>query len=86
MLPVVLYGRETWSLASIDCAVNRVLRGMFEPKRDEVPGGWRIWHEDLHNLFSSPSKIKIIKLMKIRWAGHLERMERRGIHILNGVN
>jgi hypothetical protein len=42
---------------------NRVLRRMFEPKRDEVTGGWRKLHnEELHNLYSSPSIIRMINL------------------------
>jgi hypothetical protein len=41
---------------------NRVLRGIFGPKRDEVTGGWRKLHnEELHNLCSSPSIIRMIK-------------------------
>jgi hypothetical protein len=41
---------------------NRVLRTIFEPKRDEVTGGWRKMHnEELHNLYSSPCIIRIIK-------------------------
>jgi hypothetical protein len=41
---------------------NRVLRRIFEPKRDEVTGGWRKLHnEELHNLYSSPSIIRMIK-------------------------
>jgi hypothetical protein len=53
---------------------NRVLR-IFGPKRDGVTGGWRKLHnEELHNLYSSPSIIKIIKLRRIRWVGHVARM------------
>jgi hypothetical protein len=61
---------------------NRVLRRIFGPKRDEVIGGWRKLHnEELHNLHSSPSIIRIIKSMRMRLAGHVARMgERRGIH------
>jgi hypothetical protein len=52
-----------------------------EAKRDEVTGGWRKLHNvELHNLYSSPSIIRIIKLKSIRWAGHVARMS-RGIHI-----
>jgi hypothetical protein len=48
---------------------NRVLRGIFGPKRDEVTGGWRKLHnEELHNLYSS-SIIRITKLRRMRWAG-----------------
>jgi hypothetical protein len=59
---------------------NKVLRGIFGPKRDEVIGGWRKKHnEDLHNVYSSPNVIKIIKSRRIRWARNVARMGRRGI-------
>jgi hypothetical protein len=55
---------------------NRVLRRIFVPKRDEVTGEWRKLHnEELRDLYSSPSIIKIIKSRKMRWAGHVARME-----------
>jgi hypothetical protein len=58
---------------------NRVLRRIFGPKRDGVMGGWRKLHnEELHNLYSSPTIIRIIKSRRMRWAGHVARMERRG--------
>jgi hypothetical protein len=54
---------------------NRVLRRIFGPKRDEVTGGWRKLHnEELQNLYSSPSIIRMIKPMRMRWAGHVARM------------
>jgi hypothetical protein len=56
---------------------NRVLR-IFGPKRDEVTGGWRKLHnEELHNLYSSPSIIRTIKSMGMRWAWHVAYMGRR---------
>jgi hypothetical protein len=67
ILPVVLYGSETWSLIlreehSLRVFENRVLRRIFVPKRDEVTGGWRKLHnEELRNLYSSPSIIRVIK-------------------------
>jgi hypothetical protein len=67
-LPVVLYG--TWSLTlreerRLRVFENSVLRRIFGPKRDEVTGEWRKLHnEELHDLYSSPSIIRIIKL---RW-------------------
>jgi hypothetical protein len=58
---------------------NRVLRRIFGPKRDEVTGEWRKLHnEELHELYSSPSIIRIIKSRRMRWAGHVARMGRRG--------
>jgi hypothetical protein len=60
---------------------NRVLTRTFRPKRDEVTGGWRkLYNEELHNLYSSPSTIRIIKSMRMRWVGHEARMGRRGMH------
>jgi hypothetical protein len=54
---------------------NRVLRKIFGPKRDEVTGEWRKLHnEELHDLYSSPSIIRIIKLRRMRWAGHVAHM------------
>jgi hypothetical protein len=51
---------------------NRVLRRIFGLKRNEVTGGWGKLHNDeLHNLYSSPSIIRMIKLRRMRWAGHV---------------
>jgi hypothetical protein len=67
ILPVVLYGCETLSLALREehrprVFENRVLRRIFGPKRDEVTGEWRKLHrEELHNLYSSPDIIRQIK-------------------------
>jgi hypothetical protein len=50
---------------------NRVLRTIFESKRDEVTGGWRKLHnEEFHNFCSSPYIIRMIK-WRLRWAGHV---------------
>jgi hypothetical protein len=54
---------------------NRMLRIMFELKRDEVRGGWRKLHNgELHNLFSSPNMIRMIKSRMMRWTGLVARM------------
>jgi hypothetical protein len=51
---------------------NRVLRRIFGLKRDGVMGGSRKLHkEEMHDLYSSPSIIRIIKSRKMRWAGHI---------------
>jgi hypothetical protein len=51
---------------------NRVLRRIFRPKRDEATGEWRKLHnEELHDLCSSPSIIRIMKTRSMRWAGHV---------------
>jgi hypothetical protein len=64
--------------------VNRVLRRIFGPKRDEMTGAWRRLHnEELHDLYSSPSIIRIIKSRRMRWADHVARMgEKRNSYIL----
>jgi hypothetical protein len=88
-LPVVLYGCETWSLTvreehKLRVFENRVLRRIFGPKWDVVTGGWRkLYNEELHNLYSSPSIIRIIKSRRIRWTGHLAQMgEKRNVYRL----
>jgi hypothetical protein len=54
---------------------NRVLTRIFGPKGDEVTGGWRKLHnEELRDLYSSPSAIRIIKSRRMRWAGHVVRI------------
>jgi hypothetical protein len=56
-------------------AVNRVLRRMFGPSIDEVTAGWRKLHnEELHNLYSSPSIIRMIKSRRMRYSGHVAEM------------
>jgi hypothetical protein len=53
---------------------NRVLRRMFGPKRDKIAGGWRkLNNEALHNLYSSPYKMRIMKSSCVIWAGHVAR-------------
>jgi hypothetical protein len=80
ILPVVLYGCETWSLTlreehRLRLFQNRVLRRIFGPKRDEVTGEWRTLHnKELHDLHSSPSIIIIIRSRRMRWEGHVARM------------
>jgi hypothetical protein len=54
---------------------NRVLRRISGPKRDEVRESWgKLHNEELHNLYSSPSIIRMIKSRERRWAGHVARM------------
>ena len=62
ILPVILYGCETWSLTLREERRLRVLRRIFGPKRDEVTGEWRKLHnEELNNLYSSPDIVRVIK-------------------------
>jgi hypothetical protein len=92
IVPVVLYGCETWSLTlreehRLRVFENRILRRLFGPKRDEVMGEWRKLHnEELLNLYSSPDTIIQVMLMRMRWAGHVARMgeERRVYEVLVG--
>jgi hypothetical protein len=61
---------------------NRVLRRIFGPKRDEVTGEWRKLHnEELRDLYSSLSIVRIIKSRRMRWAGHVAQMGIRGTRI-----
>jgi hypothetical protein len=54
---------------------NRVLRRIYGPKRGEVTRGWRKQHnEELHNLYSSPSIIRMIKSGRMKWAGYVARV------------
>jgi hypothetical protein len=53
---------------------NRVLRRIFGPKRDEVTGEWRKPHnEELHDLYSSPNIVRVIKSRRMRWTWHVVR-------------
>ena len=80
VLPVVLYGCETWSLIlreehRLRVFKNKVLRKIFGDKRDEITGEWRKLHNaELHALYSSPNIIRGLKSRRLRSAGHLARM------------
>ena len=76
--PFVLYSCETWSLTlKVECRLrifeNR--RRIFGSKRD-VNGEWRRRHnEKLHRLYRSPNIVRVIRSRRLRWAGHVARME-----------
>jgi hypothetical protein len=61
---------------------NRLLRRIFRPKRDEVTRKWRkLRNEELNDLYSSPSNVRVIKSIRMCWAGHVARVgERRGVY------
>jgi hypothetical protein len=61
---------------------NRVLRRVFGPKRDEVTGGWRkLRNEELNDLSSLSSIVRVVNSRRMKWAGHVVRMgEERSVH------
>jgi hypothetical protein len=79
ILPVVVYGCETWSLTlgeehRVRVFENRVWRKISGPKREE-DGPWRKLRDDeLHGLYSSPNNVRVIKSRRMRWAGHVARI------------
>jgi hypothetical protein len=93
ILPVVLYGCETWPQTlreehKLRVFENRVLRRIYGPKRDEVTGDWRKLHnEELHNMYSSPSIIRMIKARRMKLARRVARMgaKRNAYRILVGM-
>jgi len=72
ILPVILYGCETWSLTlreerKLRVFENMVLRRIFGPRRDEVTGKWRRMHnEELNDLYSSLNIVRVIKSRRMR--------------------
>jgi len=83
ILPVVLYGCETWSLTlweerRLRVFQNRVLRGIFGSERDEVIGEWRKLHnEELNDLYLSPNIVRVIKWRRMRLAGNVAHIGKR---------
>ena len=87
----MLYGCETWFLTlGEECRLmvfeSRILRRIFGPKMSEN-GEWRRLHnEEFHSLYRSPNLVRVIKSRRLRWAGHVARMEksRSAFKILTG--
>ena len=81
ILPVVLYGCETWSFTlreehRLRVSENKVLRKIFGAKEDEITGEWRKLHNaELHALYSSPNIIRSLKSRQLRWAGLAAHMK-----------
>ena len=90
ILPIILYGCETWSLTlreerRLRVFEKRVLRRIFGPRRDEVTGEWRKLHnEELNDLYSSLHIVWVIKSRRMRWAGHVARVGERRIQGFGG--
>ena len=89
ILPVILYGSESWSLIlreerRLRVFENGVLRRIFGPNWDEVTGEWRKLHnERLKGLYSSPNIVRVIKSRRMSWAWHVACMgEGRGVYRL----
>jgi hypothetical protein len=91
ILSAVLYGCETWYLTlreehMLRVFQNRMLRGIFGPKKDEVMGeGRKLNNEQFRDLYSSPSIIRMIKSRRMRWAVQVAQMdEKRNAYRLLG--
>ena len=89
ILPIVLYGCETWSLTlreerRLRVFENRVLRVIFGAKGDEVTGEWRKLHnEELNDLCCSPNVVRVVKWRRMRWAEHVSNMGgRRSLYMV----
>jgi hypothetical protein len=86
ILPVVLYGCETLCLTlgeehRLRVSENRVLGKIFGPKREEDGSLRKLHNDELHSLYSSPNIVRVIKSRKMRWVGHVARMEEgRGVY------
>jgi hypothetical protein len=86
ILPVVLYGCETWFLTfreehRLRVFEDRMLRRIFGPKREVHGSSRKLRNDELQNLYSSPNIVRVIKWRRMRWAGHVARMaEGRGVY------
>ena len=77
----MLHECETWPLklreeSRLRVFENRILRLILGPKRDEN-GEWRRLHDEkLHSLYRSPNIVRAIKCKRLKWAGHVAKMEK----------
>ena len=71
-----------WEERKLRVFENMVLRRIFGPRRDKVKGEWRRLHnEELNDLYSSSNIVQVIKLRRMRWAGHVAHMGvERGVY------
>jgi hypothetical protein len=79
ILPIVLYGYETWSLTLTEehrlrDFENRALRRICGPKREEDRSRRKLHNDELHSLYSSPNIVRVIKSRSMRWEGHMACM------------
>ena len=84
-----MFGCETWSLTlreerKLRVFENMVLRRIFGPRKAVVTGEWRRVHNELHDLYSSPNIVRVIKSRRMRWAGHVARMGDEVYRVLVG--
>ena len=69
------FSTVTVIIISSEWIENRILRQMFGPKRAENGEWWRLHNEELHSLYRSPNLVRVIKSRRLRWAGHVARIE-----------
>jgi hypothetical protein len=79
ILPVVLYWCETWSLIlgeehRLRVFEKRVLRKIFGPKREEDGSRRKLHNDELHDQYSLPNIVRVIKSRRMRWTVHVARM------------
>jgi hypothetical protein len=90
ILPVVMYGCETWSLTLRDehrmkVFENRVLRKIFGPKREEDGSRRKLHNDERHSLYSSPNIVRVIKSRRMRWTGHVACMGEGREEVFTGL-